>query len=269
MRIVWRLATALVAALASVPAQAVDRYDTCVRQTETMPEAGLAEAREWRDAGGGLSARHCVALALMALKKYTLAAQSLEQLADDISLADKAGRGRAVAGKILGSGIRVELLSQAGNAWLLADRADKAYSVFSDALADISAAAPMAVELRIDRARALAAQGDFKAAVEDLDRALEGAPGRAEILVYRASARRSLGLFEAALADADKALANEPGNIFALLERANIESATGDLEAAAADWRHVGDLAPGTPAAMAAAKSLEALEKAKTQGGAP
>jgi len=218
------------------------QYQACVALTQKAPEDALESALAWRDLGGGAPAKHCVALALVAMRQYPDAADRLEQLAAEMKTASP--------------GLRAQVLDQAGNAWLLANQPDMAKRAFSAGL-DLR---PEDIDLLIDRARASAGGKDFAAAVKDLDLALSLDPTRADALAFRGSARRQLGNSAGALEDVETALAIDGNQVDALLERGLLRRAAGDKKGARQDWLKVALLAPGTPAADAAQADLEAMD---------
>ncbi|MFQ5534526.1 MAG: hypothetical protein ACE5EM_06860 [Sphingomonadales bacterium] len=248
----------------SATATAADarRYQACVAKSERDPETALEDALDWRDNGGGVPARHCAALAQVALRQFDLAAQRLEEIANDMDLV----RREADPNLKFDDEMRAEILSQAGNAWLLSGKPAKAYLAFSDALVDVPEWSARQAELLIDRARALAEIGDFQAATDDLDRAARIEPRNVEVYIFRASARRSLEKLDEAQSDVEKALALEPDNILALLERGNLNGLAGDPERAREDWSRIIEQAPGTPAADAAARNLAKLDNTENAG---
>ena len=228
-----------------------ERYEACVNKSGRAPRHALEEALEWRDRGGGVAAHHCAALALVELRRYSEAATRLEDIAHEIA------GGGAVG---LSPAMHAEILTQAGNAWLLAGEAGRAYPAFSDALGEVEAYSRQEAELRIDRARALAGTGDYEGAVDDLTRAAQIAPLNAEVFVYRASARRALDLLDLARRDVETALNINPDNVHALLERGNLLRVAGDDDGARADWSKILAAAPGTPVADVARANIRRLE---------
>ncbi len=219
-----------------------DKYRACVAKTQRAPEDALEAALAWRDDGGGFPARHCVVLALMALKRYSQAAVKLEKLALDMK---SAGPERQTA-----------MLAQAGNAWMLAGNYTRARDIFSTGLEFMRED----VDLLIDRARAHAELGDNGAAFDDLDRAVALDPERDDALSLRAAARRHAGDFERALEDAEMALVLNPRNAEALLERGTLRKRLGDRAGARADWLRVATEHTNTPAGDTAQAKLEELD---------
>jgi len=243
----WAQACTALALLLAAPAQA-DRqsgspdYEACLKLVDTVPEDAFERALQWQGHGGGFAARHCAALALVALRQYAEAADRLEHLAEDMARAqDKTG---------------IAVLGQAGNAWMMAGLLERAKFVFDAALK----LAPGDVDLLIDRARAKGENGEFQSAVTDLDAALKRAPHRDDALVYRAAAQRKLNRAAAAANDLATVLARQPDHVEALLERGAIRRAQGDVMGARADWIRVLALAPDSPAAGTAQAFIEELE---------
>lgn len=240
----WALAVfaALIAPLPAGAAKHIDHageYAACTALVKRDPQGAFESARVWRDSGGDVAARHCIALALVALGRHGEAAAVLEAVAQDM--------------EAQGHPLRAEVLGQAGQAWLRAGDADRAYGALTAGI-EID---PANAELMIDRAQALAAAGAYSKAVEDLTRALELAPDRADIYAFLASARRYLEDLDAAAHDIGHALKLAPDDPVALLERGNIRMLRDDSKGARADWIRVLTEAPGTPAADAAQANLE------------
>lgn len=229
-----------------------ERYQACVNKTGRAPRRAFEDALEWREHGGGAAAHHCAALALVELRRYDEAATRLEDIAREIA------HGGGAAG--LGPAMHAAILTQAGNAWLLAGEAGKAYLAFGDALGEVRSYSRQEAELRVDRARALAGIGDYEGAVDDLTRAAQITPLNADVFIYRASARRALDLFDLARRDVETALDISPGNVHALLERGNLRRVAGDDDGARDDWSKIVAMAPGTPAADVARVNIRRLE---------
>jgi tetratricopeptide (TPR) repeat protein len=253
-----RLAAALLAAawcVTAAPAalalgDPAAEHDQCVAEAEKDPEAALIRARQWSRQGGGPDADHCAAMALYDLRRYPEAAQAF----------DGAARATAAASPILAA----QIFDQAGQAWLVANEPQSARTEF-DAAIRLSPDDP---DLRIDRAEALAALGQYWKAVDDLNRASDLAPKRAEIYAYRAAAYRALNELTMARADIARNLRLAPDNPVGLLERGNIRRLDGDLVGARRDWLEVTRIARGTPEAAAAAQNLDRLGAIR-EGGKP
>jgi tetratricopeptide (TPR) repeat protein len=217
-------------------------YERCMTTARKEPSDGFEMASVWKDHGGGLPAEHCIAVALMGLKQYALAGDQLETLGKEMVREAPS--------------LRADVLSQAGEAWLQAGQPEKSKAALTAAIG----LDPKNAALLVGRARAEAAAKDYKAAKEDLDRALAGGAARGEVLTYRAAANRLLGNLGDARKDADAAVAAAPDSADAWLERANVRRLQKDDKGARADWIKVLDLAPDSPAGDAARDNLAAMD---------
>jgi tetratricopeptide (TPR) repeat protein len=229
----------LVVAPATQAADDQARYAQCMSQVSNNPQAALATANLWKPDEGGTAAAHCLAAALVGVKRYAEGAAKLDALARAKDIPD--------------IGMRAELLDQAGNAWLLAGNPKSADASFSSALT----LNPRDADIFADAARAKAALKDWKGAQAHLTAALALNPRRADLLVLRASARHALGQKVEARADLERALDLKPGMPDALVERGSMKREAGDVTGARADWE-AATRSPGE-AADAARKLLSAL----------
>jgi tetratricopeptide (TPR) repeat protein len=228
-------------AAAQDPAQ-LREYDACMEEAMNDPELGFERASGWAKLGGGDPAHHCAAIALYALGHFEESATRLERLAESPRLAEPS--------------LRAPLLSQAGNAWLMAGNPGRSHAALSVALEIL----PDDPDLLIDRSLALAAAKNYWPAVDDLDRVLDGNPENVYALTLRASAYRYLDQLELARDDAERALALDPENVSALLERGNIRRLQGDGDGARDDWIALLQLEPDGPVSEAARHNLERLD---------
>lgn len=213
------------------------RYQQCAALAKTNAQSAYNQALAWHSAGGGTSAEHCGALALVQLGRYAEAAPRLEALAIQQGLQPA---------------LRAQLYDQAGNAWLLGEDASRAETAFSNALTY----AARDVDVLADRARARAARKNWSGAESDLSTALDVDPDRADLLVLRASARHAAGRKAQARADIDQALGVFPNYGDALVERGAMKFEDGDVKGAEADWNQVVKLAPRSRAAALAGEYL-------------
>lgn len=215
------------------------RYAECMQQARREPLKALPLAEKWKAEGGGLGARHCVAIAMFESGKYVPAATQLEQIEREMG-AERPG-------------LRAELLAQAGQAWIEANQAENAAKAQSRAL-DLK---PQDADLWIDRGLSYAAMQAWPRAISDFDQALTIEPYKVEIYVLRAAAWRNAGNPAKALADTDRALTIAPDNPDILLERALALQAQGNQKAAVADFNKVLKLAkPGSDTAKRAEAAL-------------
>jgi tetratricopeptide (TPR) repeat protein len=219
-----------------------DPYKTCVESIDMGADDAFEMALAWRDHGGGLPAEHCAALALISLDEPGEAASRLDTLAR-----------RTDAGALAE---RASLLTQSGNAWLLADQADNAEAAFSAALK----LTPRDPEIWVDRARARAIKQNWLDAEKDLNNALVFDKRNPETYVLRASARKAQNNVGGYRADIETALSIDPTFPEALVERGAIKLEAGDKAGARADWVQVLVRAPDSAAANAVRQRIEALE---------
>lgn len=234
----WLAVAAL--ALSCVPASAQEMtYSDCVAMVSRSPETAEERARAWQSHGGGAAAMHCNALALTALKRYAEAARVLDALSRNRDLPDAD---------------RSDLADQAGNAWLLAGKANEAVQSFSVALA----AEPNDIGILADRARARALTKNWNGADADLSAALLQDQNRADLLVLRASARWALNRKADAATDIVRALELYPDYPPALVERGKMKYSAGDTEGARRDWKKAAATGQGD-AARDAKSYLDAL----------
>lgn len=215
-------------------------YDQCIELAMREPEVGFERAMAWRDLGGGIAARHCVAVALYGLGHFGESALRLERLVQENADA----------------GLRISLLGQAGNAWLMAGEIERANAALTAGLE----LAPNNLDLLIDRSLVLAAAENYWETVDDLNRALDIDPDNSDALIFRASAYRYLDSLDLAADDVNRALQLNGDHVAAYLERGNIRRLRGDNSGARDDWLQTIKLAPDSPAADAARRNLEKMD---------
>ncbi len=194
-------------------------YGDCVAAVSADAKKALPRAEEWSRTGGGAPAEHCAALALSGLNRYREAAAKLDALANRPGVGDY--RGRAA------------LYDQAGNAWLLAGKAQAADHSFSAALR----LTPDDAEMLADRARARAVLKNWAGIEADLSAAIRIDQDRADLLSLRAAARRHLGRKEGAATDILRALTIYPDYPAALIQRGAMRLEAGDINGARRDWQ--------------------------------
>lgn len=214
------------------------RYRACLSRVVDDPAVAASDARTWLKQGGGDAAKHCAAAADLALGRPKDAAEAFELLA-----ATGGAPKRQAA-----------LLAQAADAWVQAGSPDRAIAVLTEALGLV----PGDSGLLIDRARASVELGRFNDAVEDLTRAIDADSLNTDAYVLRASALRRAGRLDEAAFDVDTALMFDRHNPDALLERGLLRRDAGDSSGAREDWQMVMKIAPGSAAALMAAKHLDA-----------
>ncbi|MGQ0676229.1 MAG: tetratricopeptide repeat protein [Rhodospirillales bacterium] len=225
------------------PQSEAQRYEACMAAARRDPAAAFDQALSWQDQGGGGAARHCAAVALVNMKQYKPGAERLEKLAQDLKNPED-------------EALRVGVLAQAGQAWLLAGDTGRAYAVQSAALK----LSPQDPELWIDRGQTLATAKNYKDAAADFDQAIKLDAGRSDAFLFRASARRFLEDLPGARQDIDAALKLRPTDPDALVERGIIRRLANDDAGAREDWMAVIKTHPDSPAAAAAHENLEKLD---------
>ncbi len=217
------------------------QYKHCMALARQKPTEGWEEALAWQSLGGGEPARHCAAVALLGLEKYGEAASRLEALAMDSRKEDR---------------IRAGMLAQAGQAWLLAERLDRAYGAQTAALSLL----PGDPDLLIDRATTLAASGRHDEARTDLQAVLASQPNRVEALVLLGSAQRYLEDVAGAEATIARALQLDASYPDAWLEKGMLRRLAGDEKAAREAWLQAITVAPSSAAADTARRNIEILD---------
>jgi tetratricopeptide (TPR) repeat protein len=189
-------------------AEGATRFGQCVALIETHPDRAYEEGMAWAAETHALSGYRCAAMALVAEHRYDEAGRRFQSLATALSPDLTA--------------LRVELLSQAGNTWLLDRNAASARSAFSLALATLHGDRTQSPDLLIDRSRAYAMERDFRHAEEDLSQSLDIRPDDALALRLRAAARMQQSSFDLAEADAQAAIRLEPANVDGYLILGNV-----------------------------------------------
>lgn len=245
-----KLTAVLLLGLLATPAAAErspaerERYRSCIAQTQSDPAKAIETANSWRVAGGGLPARHCLAMAYLAQERFAPAAVALEQAAR----AAEAERDAAAP----------DLWGQAGNAALLAGDTAKAHGYLSSALAGAGGDAMRRGQLLIDRARASVELARLPDARADLDQAVKLIPQEPMAWLLSASLARREGQLARAATDIAEAAKLAPNDPDVRLEQGNVAGAQGNAEAARAHWQAAMKAAPDSPAGQAAAKALAA-----------
>jgi hypothetical protein len=186
-------------ATVDVEARNAQRFSQCVAMIDDDAGHAYEEAMAWAADDQSVSAYRCAAMALIAQNRAAEGARRLDSLASAVNPAQ--------------TGMRAALLSQAGNAWLLARDPAHARSSFTRAIVTMQSAPTELPDLLIDRARAYAMESDWRHSEEDLSRALDIRRNDALALRLRATARMHQRSFELAEADALAAARIEPNNV--------------------------------------------------------
>ena len=243
--------TALALAAAQAPSAADPaveaRYRSCAELVRTNAEAALAAANAWRGEGGGLHARQCLGLALVALERWSPAATAFEQAAREAEAAQDPRR--------------ADFWVQSGNAWVAAGEGARAVQAFDAALATPGLTDALRGEVHLDRARALVALGNAAGARADIDRALQLVAADPFAWYLSAALARREGNFVRAGTDIARARALAPANPDIALLAGTLAGLAGNMAEAERLYRQVATSAPDTEAGRAAAASLATMRE--------
>lgn len=227
------------------PADTQAHFDECVSEIAEDPAKAVDLANAWRLAGGGVPARHCLALAYAAQQRFAPAAVAFEQAARE---ADAANDQRAA-----------NLWVQAGNARLAAQEPEAAKLAFDSALARGVLKDARLGEAHLDRARAKVALNDTAGARADLDAALKLAPADPLAWLLSATLARRMDDLPRAQKDIAEATTRSPDDASVALEAGNIAILSGAPDAAKIAWEQAVKNQPDSPAAASARTALARL----------
>jgi len=202
------LLSLLVAAAPSAFAQTEEqRLEHCIDQIDKDAEVAYQDGLSWLAKGNRPAARHCTALALIALGQEAEGAARLEELAN----APDAG----------GLEERGVYLAQSGNAWLMAGLPDQAIVTLTNAMK----LRPDDGELYKDRARAYVLQKKWDEAGKDLDSAIQLSAGNAEAFRLRGHVLLKLNRLDDAWKDVETAMRLAPKDIDVIVLRGDVREA--------------------------------------------
>lgn len=218
------------------------RYQTCLALAKSEPNRGIEAAQAWRIEGGGVPARHCLALAQFGRQDYAEALKSYEAA--------------AIASQAEGDGQTVSLWSQGADAAMIADKPDIAVRFLDNALkGDISPRAQ--ASLRMTRAEALVDLKRPEEAAKDLDTATTLYPEVPFGWLLKATLARRMKDFKLAETAILKAAESDPDSADVQLEAGNIAAAQGKDQLARAAWLAAAQSSPDSAAGVAANKALK------------
>ena len=227
----------------ALPARAVDDYKSCLVLVELDAKKAVTEAGEWARFGtGGVLARHCYALAL-------LASGAPLSAADELMAAAAEEPGISVLE-------RSNLMVQAGEILLDAGE-DLSPAIAAEQAIRLAPKNPQALGLR---AAIKLAGGNAAGALGDLDAIIASSGPTEGLLTLRAAAKRVLGRATAARDDALWATELDPNSPKAWMERARAEALVKDRHNARQSFFKVMDLAKDTPLARAAQLALQRMD---------
>jgi len=239
-----------------------ERYARCLDMTVRAPDKAINNALVWQTDGGGAPARHCEAVGLFHLGEYGEAAMRLELIAEDM----RVGKGMPVRMEerlVATAPMLADMYGQAANAWLLADEIVRAEDAIAVALSLTPKGSTQELDLKLDRARIFAADGDFEMALKDLEHIQAKDQGRMDILILIASAARGVSDYAKAEKAIDAYLAVFADDPAGHLERGNLYGAMGHLRAASQSWLKVLQLTEVGTDADAARANLEQQDMKK------
>lgn len=222
------------------------RYEACLALVPAAPARAVATAQAWRIEGGGVMARHCLALAQFELRDYAAALKSFEAA--------------ALASETAGDGQAVAIWSQAGDAAMRASQPATAVDFLTRAIGGaggISLSHGAEARLRVERARALVDLKRDKEAAVDLAAAVQAAPDVPFGLLLQATLARRMGDLKTAEAAILAAAERQPDSADVQLEAGNIAALQGNDKLAREAWLAAARAEPDSPAALAATKALQ------------
>ena len=213
MRLVALLAPAIAAAMLAAAPTALaqqpenERLRACITKIDTDANGAYEDALSWLGQGNRPAARHCAALALVALGQEEEGAGRLEALAN------------AKDGGTLEA--RAIYLAQAGNAWLLAKRPEATIVALDNAVK----LTPDDAELHKDLARAHITLKQWDDAGEDLNTALRISPSDGGALHMRAQVLLNMDRLQEAWEHVELSLRASPQDVQAVVLRGDIREA--------------------------------------------
>lgn len=193
--------------VSAIKAEEQARLEACLTKIDDSPEEAYEDGLAWVAEGSRPPARHCRALALVALEQYEVGAAQLEALAaaPDAGSLDQ----------------RALYLSQASSAWLQAGAFEAAIVTLSEALR----LRPNETNFLVDRALARIALRHYLEARDDLNTALAQEPSNSDALQLRAEVNLQEDRLNDALDDIESALLIDPVNVDVALKRGEIREA--------------------------------------------
>jgi tetratricopeptide (TPR) repeat protein len=234
---------------------ATARYRQCTDQIRVNAEFAVAGANSWLAQGGGLAARQCLGLALIALDRWEPAATAFEQAARE---AESANDPR-----------RADLWAQAGNAWVAAGEGRKALAALDAALLSPNLTDELRGEVHLDRARARVALDDNQGARTEIDRATQLVPNDPLAWYLSAALARRVNDLPRAAADIARARQLAPDSPDIVLLAGTIAGLTGNMVEAERLYRQVAQQAPDSDAGRQAAASLATIREVEAPAATP
>jgi tetratricopeptide (TPR) repeat protein len=223
------------------------RYRACTDQVRAHPEAAVEAANAWRQQGGGLAARQCLGLALVALERWAPAATAFEQAAREAEAASDPRR--------------TDFWVQAANAWLAGGDGGHAMADFDAALLTPNLSDQLRGEVHLDRGRAQVALGNLAAARTEIDHALQLVPADPFAWYLSAALARRENNLARAGTDIARARQLAPDSPEIMLLAGTIAGLGGNMAEAERLYRLVAQTAPDSDAGRQAQASLATMHE--------
>ena len=199
----FMLILSLAAAITLVADTAPRSHADCVALTTRDAFAGLDYAEAWEAEAGGRPARHCLALANLAMDRPEVAGDMLVMLAKE---------------ERQDPGVAARLYLQGAEALMAGGRKEDSLSALQAAY-DLAGDEP---EVHLSAAGIYATADDWEGVIRTLDRLENRAALSADALTLRGRAYYSLEKFEEAARDASRALHLDPYLIDAIVLRGDL-----------------------------------------------
>lgn len=189
------------------------KLQKCLSLINENIDSAYNYAFDWRNHYGGLNADYCMALVDIGKGEYEKGAKSLSLISISIPNNDKS---------------KTTILSQAANAYILANMPDDAIKAMNLALG----IKPHDPELLIDRARSYALAKSWTGAEKDLNEAINTKGEMPLVLRLRAETKLQQKNYNGAKEDIEKAIKLAPKDLDNYVERGRIIEAqrTGKLD---------------------------------------
>jgi tetratricopeptide (TPR) repeat protein len=221
-----------------------ERFDACVKLSDSDPAAAQKTAAEWAGSGGGVPAAQCLGIARSAASDWKGAADAFVVAA---------GLAEGTQDKNAPS-----LWVSAGNAALAGGDAARAKAALGNALNTAGFGGLMRGEAYLDRARADVALNDLAGARGDMNEALHLAADDPMAWLLSATLARRMGDQARAATDIGQAATRAPNDPDVLFESGNIAAAAGDMAKARGEWAKAAAADPRSPGAEKARAELAA-----------
>ncbi|WP_439533017.1 hypothetical protein [Polymorphobacter sp.] len=245
MRLLSLLALVAAPALAAPLTVDASRFAACSTLAQANPGRAIATAQAWRIEGGGILARHCLALAQFEARDYPAAIASFEGAA---KLAEQAPDTKAQA---------LALWIAAANAALLASQPAPVPG-FVDAALALAPTPAQAAGLQLLAAEALVDLKRQPAAMAAIDKALALDPAVPDGWLLKATLARRMNNLAAAEAAILEAAKRDTESAEVRYEAGNIAAASGKLDLARAAWTAAISIDPDGVAGQGAKAALAA-----------